>query len=392
MKGTKRLLLILGGIAAFVILFSQCINNERQGTPITDSSYAGTKSCIQCHKAIYENYALNPHNKASTSIEGKNLGTGKKPASAVYAFDEHFKIAVEDLDSGMYQTVYIDDQPELSRRFDVAIGAGKNAITYGSWKDNNLYQMQLSYFSGINDWANSPGYPNKRIHFGRMISSGCLECHASMAKQKTETQGGLIISQQLLKSSLVYGINCERCHGPSGKHVEFHAQHPEVKMAKYMAQYRSLSRKQKTDACAVCHSGSDLIMKPTFGFKPGDRLEDYTGNEDLSKDTPNPDVHGQQYQMLSGSKCYTDGATLDCSTCHSMHERPAKSLSAYSKNCISCHTTIKHSGKTLQNAMVKSNCIDCHMPRQNSKAISFQMAGKSERSPYQLRTHLIKVY
>ncbi len=389
MNGTKRLIFIFTIIGGLVVLFSQCMNNQSSTPVVTDSTYAGTKTCIKCHKDIYESYAQNPHAKASAVIAKKNLLTGKPPLTDSYAFDEHLKIVIENRDSGMYQAVYIDGQEELSRRFDVAIGAGKNAVTYGTWDSNNLYQMQLSYFSSINSWANSPGYPNNKIHFGRIISSRCLECHASHAEQKIESQGGLVTSEELVKSSLVYGINCERCHGPAAKHVEFHTENPESKTAKYVALYQSLSRAQRTDACAVCHSGSDQMMKSTFGFKPGDKLDDYRASTETVSD---PDVHGQQQQMLAGSKCYIKSKTLDCSTCHGIHDKVEGNLTAYSKKCISCHASIKHSEKTLSNAMVKTNCIDCHMPKQDSKVISFQMAGKKEVSPYQLRTHLIKVY
>jgi len=390
MKGTKRLILILTSIVALVFSFSQCMNSEETEFTTTDSTYSGTQTCIKCHKKVYDAFLVDPHSRASASIEKKDLLNGNHPASKTYEFDEHFKIAVEDKDSGMYQTVYLDGIPEFSRRFDVAIGAGKNAITYGSWNENRLYQMQLSYFASINSWANSPGYPYNKIHFGRVITSRCLECHASQAKQTVKEEGGLILSEELVKGSLVYGINCERCHGPSAKHVEFHTKTPEAKPAKYVVKYQSLSRKQKVDACAICHSGSDMTMKSTFGFRPGDQLEDYGSN--FAETVADPDVHGQQYQMLSSSQCYTKSQQLDCSTCHSVHDQTKGSLTAYSKKCMSCHATVKHSEQTLSNAMVKTNCIDCHMPKQASKVISFQMAGKSELSPYQLRSHLIKIY
>lgn len=390
MKGPKRLIFAISTIVSFAFLFSQCVNSGGTIYTATDSTYVGDKTCIQCHKNTYDNHIQNPHARASAAILAKDLFNGSQPKSNIYEFDEHFKIAVEEKDSGMYQTVYIDNHAEFSRRFDIAIGAGKNAITYGSWQGNNLYQMQLSYFHSIKGWANSPGYPNNRIHFGRIINTNCLECHASQAKRKVESQGGVVFSEELDKKTLIYGINCERCHGPSGRHAEFHIKNPQIKISKYITSYKSLTRKQKVDACAICHSGSDRMQRSTFQFKPGDKIEDFLAAS--ANEESDPDVHGQQYQMLAGSKCYTNSKTLDCNTCHNIHEKRSTDLVAYSKKCISCHTTIKHSTRTLSGSLVKTNCIDCHMPQQDSKAIEFRTSGASKLSPYRLRTHLIKVY
>ncbi|MGY4384768.1 hypothetical protein ACVWYN_001802 [Pedobacter sp. UYP24] len=394
MKGSKRLLVIFATIAGLVVLFSKCMNtdtNKIDVALVSDSTIAGTKTCVQCHKGIYDNYLKNVHNNTSRPISGHSLFEGDSAVSTSYNFDEHLKIKVDKRDSGMFQSVYVDGEKLFDRKFDVAFGSGKDAITYGSWKRNNLQQMQLTYFSGIKSWANSPGYLDRRIYFSRNIGSRCLQCHASYADEKIEKSGTLITSQELVKTSLVYGINCERCHGPAGKHVAFHISNPNEKVAKYITLYQSLSRKQKVDACSICHSGSDRpVIKSTFEFKPGDDLDKYLDKNSVAEG--DPDVHGQQNQMLSSSQCYIKSNAMDCNTCHSTHDTNAIGLTAYSKKCMSCHQAPKHSDKTLANAMVKTNCIDCHMPFKQSKVISFKLAGKKGVDPYLLRTHKIAVY
>ncbi|MHA4896420.1 multiheme c-type cytochrome [Pedobacter sp. PWIIR3] len=394
MKGSKRLLLIFTAIAGLVILFSQCMDTGKKTGGValaSDSTIAGTKTCVQCHKNIYDDYLSNVHYNTSRVVSGHSLFQGDSALSTDYNFDEHLKIKVEQRDTGLFQAVYADGEKLFDRKFDVAIGSGKNAITYGSWKKDNLQQMQLTYFSGIKSWANSPGYADKRIYFSRNISSRCLQCHASYVDEKVEKTGELIMSQHLVKTSLVYGINCERCHGPAGKHVEFHISNPNEKAAKFITLYQSITRKQKVDACSVCHSGSNRpVLKSTFGFKPGDDLDQYLDKNSMSES--DPDVHGQQNQMLSASQCYVKSNSLSCNSCHSVHDAKANGLTAYSKKCMSCHATPKHSEKTLASAMVKTNCIDCHMPFQKSKVISFKLAGKQGVDPYLLRTHKIAVY
>jgi hypothetical protein len=395
MQGFKRLIIILSAIGVLVILFSKCMDSGTDSgheLVATDSTKAGSASCTQCHKAVYDNYLISPHQKTSSLIKNNDLLQADSAVSNQFSFDDHFKIAVEHRDSGTYQVVYINGDEQLARKFDVAFGSGKDAITFASWRGNHLNQMQLTYFSRLKRWANSPGYRDKQLNFSRRIDMRCLECHTSFAQQHIENNGALVTSQELVKGSVAYGIDCERCHGPAAKHAEFQQKHPEEKGAKYITLYQSLSRKQKTDACAVCHTGSDRkSLKSTFAFKAGDNLDEFLDKS--SETVADPDVHGQQMQLLASSQCYVQSKTMDCNTCHTIHGNPSESLTGYSSICISCHQTVKHSEKTLAaNPMLKSNCIDCHMPMKSSKAISFKLAGQDKIAAYLLRTHKIAVY
>lgn len=394
MKGNKRLLLIFGLIAIMVVLFAQCMNNKK-AAPATENTIAGAATCKQCHAEIADSYLQNPHQHTSHPIEGDELVNGPLPHSSVFAFNAHLKVIVEKRDSGMYQVAYLDGKEVAARRFDIAFGAGVKAYTYASWQGNELKQLPLSYFKAIQSWANSPGFPSDRVYFDRPIGVRCLECHSSFVNRKLVPNGPLSVKEELDGKTLVYGIDCERCHGPAGKHVEFHLDHPEVKTAKYIASYKTLTRQQKIDACAVCHSGNDWqVQQSTFSFKPGDNLKKYrAATVGLSSNKePVLDVHGNQSQLLEKSKCFIASKTMDCSSCHRTHENLKGNLTAYSQRCVSCHTSIKHSKITLSNAMVKTNCIDCHMPKQPSKLISFQLAGNNQLSSYLLRTHKIAIY
>ena len=391
MKGKGRLFLTLGIITVFVFIFSQCTDTGKE-LKANEATVAGAKTCIQCHQKIYDNYLKDPHTHTSSPVKGDELVSGGNPASNVYQFDKHLKVVVEKRKDGMYQVAYFDGQEGMARRFDLVIGSGKNAHTYGSWKGTKLNQMPLSYFRVIDNWANSPGFPADQVYFTRKMDVKCLECHSSYIEHSTEQSGALNVEDKLEKNSLIYGIDCERCHGPAGMHAEFHLKNPEEKTAKYIALYKTLTRKQKMDACGVCHSGANQDqIKSTFAFKPGDNLSDYFVQAPGTFQEGEPDVHGNQLQMLSLSKCYIK-STMDCGTCHNPHESQPVAMTAFSKKCISCHATIKHSEKTLANAMVKTDCISCHMPLQSSKVISFKQAGSKEVSPYKLHTHRIAVY
>ena len=159
----------------------------------------------------------------------------------------------------------------------------------------------------------------------------------------------------------------------------------------------SLTRQQQMDACAVCHSGNDKEKEiSTFKFKLGDTLAHFflpwAARRNKNAD---PDVHGNQCQLLAQSKCFLASKTLSCTTCHNPHTNAGNDLGEYAKTCISCHAHPDHRSLHMDEASagrITSNCIDCHMPEQPSRAITFQLAGSHTKSAYLLRTHRIAIY
>lgn len=199
------------------------------------------------------------------------------------------------------------------------------------------------------------------------------------------------------KASLIYGIDCERCHGPAANHVNFHTAYPEEKKARYITTYKTLTRAQKLDACAVCHaSGKDVFQVTSFKFKMGDTLSKFKEPHFLHEN-PDPktlDVHGNQNSLLAASKCFMM-SNMDCNTCHNVHANESANLQIYSQRCMQCHSEANHNfckmGATL-GVTIKSNCIDCHMPLKPSNIISVAAAGGKTQIPYLVRTHRIAIY
>ena len=86
---------------------------------------------------------------------------------------------------------------------------------------------------------------------------------------------------------------------------------------------------------------------------------------------------------------------MNCNTCHNPHNDETENLSKQSQKCLSCHSEAKNNfctTKVSHKISLKDNCIDCHMPKKASGAIGFFLSGKSEMSPYLLRTHNIGIY
>jgi hypothetical protein len=204
---------------------------------------------------------------------------------------------------------------------------------------------------------------------------------------------GASLLQEFDRNQIIYGVQCESCHGPGEKHVEYQEQNPHETKPKFIINPSLLSRQQKLDMCSYCHSSTRKRDRPPFDFLPGDTL---TNNSQVNfkLDTQNLDVHGNHYSLLAGSKCFKM-SKLDCSTCHNTHKEERGNLELFSQRCMNCHTEQKGNFckmTTLPVSVMKNNCIDCHMPKKQSKTLTLELEGKSENTPATLRSHLIAIY
>lgn len=382
----KKVFIVMGVLVAVCVLFHQCVNSSAAGDP-RGPQYAGSESCVSCHKDVISSFSHDPHFKTSGKVNDSLLASYLKADNNVGYYGDSSFVRVEKRDGNFVQSHIRNGKTVRSEKIDFAIGAAVKAQTYTYWKNSQLFQLPLTYFVTRQQWTNSPGYPMDKPYFDRVILSRCLECHASYVA-KTEMQtGSLEVSEQLAANTIVPGIDCERCHGPAAEHVSFQQKNPGVKQAKFIRPMRSLSRQQQLDLCGVCHSGNDLdVQRTLFAFRPGDTLSQFFFPH-FGAGKPNPDVHGKQVQLLAQSKCF-QMSEMTCGTCHSAHSQ-SKDLRVFVSKCMSCHQASAHA-KTM--ASQTTNCIDCHMPQQESKALDFNNGLERKSIPYLLRTHRIAVY
>lgn len=398
MIGKARTIFVFIALSVFIltIFFTHCtsLTGGDAKADIRGTAYADPKTCVSCHKDIANSYAHAAHFNTSKPITGNKLQADIVASDSMYAYSDSVKIIVEKKPGGQYQTVYFKNRRVRSEKFDIAFGSGGKAQTYAYWQGNRLYQLPLSYFKEIHNWANSPGFPNNAAYYDRSIISRCFECHGSFAEKHFVKDGSLSVTQEYAKDSVLYGIDCQRCHGPAAQHVQFQTENPDVKQARFITSYKTLNRQQKIEMCAVCHSGNDKEPQRTlFNFKPGDELAAFFDPFGMPGKTP--DVHGNQTGLLYQSKCFINNAGLTCLTCHDTHLKETDNLISYSQKCINCHSEDKHNfckmapqlGKAINN-----KCIDCHMPAMPSRLISYKTAALKQNSNYYLHTHRIAIY
>ena len=311
--------------------------------------------------------------------------------SDIYMYSYYTRVIMENRDSGLYQVQYYYNKEKNARRFDVVIGSGTRGQSFASWDDNKLYQLPVSYLTSANAWANSPGYSNYEPNFYRRISAHCMECHSTYMKDISTPDK----PEQFDPSQVIYGVQCESCHGPGEKHVEFQEQNPNDKTGRYIIDPATYTRQQKLDMCSYCHSNARTSGKPPFGFVPGDTLTNVVQQTDIKATAENIDVHGDQYGLLTASDCYKETTTLDCSSCHNTHQEERGELELFSNRCMNCHREEKGNFckmTDLSVAVLKTNCIDCHMPKKSSKTLTLELENMSKNTAATLRSHLIAIY
>ena len=396
-----RSVLVISGMLLSICLFIYCVDKPpstpqpaRPDTP--PEPYAGSLSCAGCHKNIYDTHIHTAHYLTSQAASLKNIKGSFASGENKFIFSDYTHVAMEKRKDGLYQVEYNEGVERKARRFDITVGSGTKGQTYLYWWKDSLFQLPISWFTAANQWSNSPGY--LRVAFGRPITSRCLECHSTYVHVTSPPDARV----EEYDHNILFGVDCERCHGPGLKHVQFHGQHPEEKTGKFIINPASFTRQQKLDLCIFCHGGRLEKTKPSFSFQPGDTLTNYFAMDTAQLNAADIDVHGNQYGLLAASKCFRM-SQMTCNTCHNTHVNEAGKPALFSERCMTCHqdNSATHPQpasapacklKTLSATQLKQNCIDCHMPLQPSQAIMVQLEGETAPTSAYMRTHFIKVY
>lgn len=317
------------------------------------------------------------------------------PPANEFHYNGDRRVIMEARDSGLFQVAMAGGRVQAIHRMDMVMGTGRKGQTYLYWQGDSVKQLPVSCFQLLGGWGNSPRYPMDTIWYDRLVSFQCFACHTAYIGMKKPVEINTFYQvDQYDRGKIVYGIDCERCHGPAAAHVRYQQEHPDVREAKYIVRWDSLSQQQRVDACGICHSGAHSFMRAMFGFRPGDTLTNYFYPESGTAKTDGIDVHGNQYGLLVASKCFLRSKTLECVTCHDTHTADRKPLVDYSAKCMACHgiEDVKKVHKDEDPSLLVSNCIDCHMPVGESKLITIQRDAGTNMRAYLARRHLIAVY
>jgi hypothetical protein len=391
----RKSLLVLSSIILGAILFIECTSNQarekslKPAAKVQFSEFAGSQACAACHKDIYDTHIHTAHFHTSEPATKNSIKGSFTDGKNRFEFNPDEYIAMEKRNGRLYQVAYFQGQEERAEPFDITTGSGKRGQTYLYWKNNRLFQLPISYFTSLNLWTNSPGFSN-RVAFSRPITSRCLECHSTYFQKLSDQEE----DEEFSKTNIIYGVDCEKCHGPGARHIAFHSKNPGEKTGRFIINTEKLTRQQNLDLCRLCHGGRLKKTTTSFSFQPGDSLSGFFTWDNTPPSPGDIDVHGNQYGLLAASKCF-QGSQMTCLTCHNPHKNEENMMQTYSQRCMNCHNK-EHNNfcklKDQEKHNITSNCIDCHMPELSSRAIMVLLQGETIPTPASMHTHYITIY
>src|SRR6185295_14970914 len=348
--------------------------------------FIGDEQCLSCHEK-QRTYLSTAHHLTSREANATSILGSFAAGKNVLATQPELHYRMEARSDGFFQVGILGTPPDtvsLAERFDIVIGSGRKGQTYLYWdKNDQLFQLPVSYWTEVASWVNSPGYGDRSLEFSRPVVARCLECHASSFEAVTNSG----VANRYRRTDYILGISCERCHGPGKQHAELNAPGAPKPVDQAIVNPAKLPRDRQLALCSLCHGGIGVAKNPIFSFNVGDALQDHLQLASPKADEP-LDVHGNQVELLERSKCFKS-SNMTCSTCHDVHA-PQREVKDFSARCLTCHEVqscglFPRRGRTLA-----GKCVDCHLPNQTSNVIFSTHAGARIRP--KVRNHWIKVY
>jgi hypothetical protein len=142
------------------------------------------------------------------------------------------------------------------------------------------------------------------------------------------------------------------------------------------------------DLCSLCHSGVGHAHAPTLSYRAGESLAKV-----LTFDRPSSDAaidpHGSQALTLGQSRCFQQSAELTCVTCHDVH-KTQRDITVAAASCLKCHEPQRCGKFASMGEGIRSRCVACHMPLQETEKIIMRINGEKHKP--KVRTHRIAIY
>ncbi|MDP6442550.1 MAG: multiheme c-type cytochrome [Pirellulaceae bacterium] len=350
--------------------------------------FLGVDACRDCHAERVESFAETAHFRTSQVATRDNVaGSFERGRDGYQSIDEALRF-VMDAEDGLRQTAVVSHEGEAfeySAPFDVVLGTAKSAQSFLFWRESHLYQLPLSYSAQLDSWTKSPGYPAGLAIFSRAVSSGCLRCHVTFVAEREDAWNSFD------RETAIWGISCERCHGPGRDHVAYHQRVGKVGdlAADPIVNLEALPIERQLEICAQCHAGTGEFLRPPFAYRPGEELAGFIRQE--PQEEQSLVVHStNQLARLRLSKCFLSSAAMTCSTCHDVHRHESSDRQLASKKCRQCHQVEDCPPAVRLGSRGRENCIDCHLPTARDQQADLATA---DAVVYPLmRDHRVAVY
>ena len=361
----------------FFIVFAISCSKENKKSNYTEATktntknvdgYVGDKACVDCHQTevdlwqgshhdlamqiANESTVLGDFNNIKTTIDGVEYFFFKK--------EKDFIVRIKEIDGSEkdYKIDYTFGVTPL-QQYLVDFEKGKKQVLRVTWDviDKKWYHQYKGDKIAPHDWLHwTKGAQN--------WNTMCAECHSTNLKKNYSIEDD---SFNTTYSSI--NVNCESCHGPSEKHINWAENETEDKDT-YILTGRNQT--EQLNVCATCHARR---VKLTENYIPGENFED----QYMVQNITNTFYHGDGqiededyvYGSFMQSKMYAEG--VKCNDCHNAHSLKLKFEG--NKLCLQCHVPANY--ETEKHYFHKQNteaslCINCHMTGKNYMGNDFR--------------------
>jgi predicted CXXCH cytochrome family protein len=347
-------------------------------------NYVDPKLCAGCHANIWATYRFTGMARSFYRPSSANTIEDYTRQNTFYhrISDSYFTMLLRD---GRYyqrrhQIGFGGKETNVEEKeIHYVMGSGNHVRTYlHRTSRNTLVELPLAWYAEKGGyWAMNPGY-DRADHqgFRRKVSYDCMFCHNGYPeKDSIVPQFG---KEPVFSARLPEGIDCQRCHGPGGKHVSV-AQAPgsaTETIRGTIVNPARLSPDREMEVCMQCHLETTSFPLPNsiqryerapFSYHPGEPLANFI----LYFDHAPGKGHDDKFEIahavyrLRRSACFQkSNGQMRCTTCHNPHDIPRgeQARQHYIKVCRQCHDA--HPTK-----QVATDCLDCHMPKRRTEDV-----------------------
>ncbi len=349
------------------------------------AGYAQTDSkvCAGCHRAISETYQRTGMARSFSKPVAQNTTADAARSNTYYhkASNSYFEMLRRD--GQYYQRRYqVDAEGKqinvMEKRIDYVMGSGNHARAYLSrTARNTLVELPLAWYAEKGGyWAMNPGY-DKPDHegFRRPVTYDCMFCHNAYPQIPSGRERPM--AEAVYAGSLPEGIDCQRCHGKSEKHVQLAktAGTTKEQLRQSIVNPARLNADRQMEVCMQCHLETTSFPLPNalqryerdvFSYKPGEPLSEFILNFDHAPGSGREEkfeIVNAAYRLRRSACFLRSNGALGCTTCHNPHDIPrgAEAVKHYNGICEQCHQSDVHART--------GDCISCHMPKRRTEDV-----------------------